>query len=77
VRTCPAKPFAAYFLLGAADPRAQTGQPGQVRAILAACGDATDAVVLPAADHVATMTAVASGYAGTILRGLQRHARRK
>jgi poly(3-hydroxybutyrate) depolymerase len=65
---CPATQLAGYFLLGAADPRAQTGQPLAVSSILSRCGDATKVVVLPGTDHVATMLALStSGYATKIL----------
>src|SRR5204863_6506187 len=74
---CPSHRLAAYFLDGAADPRYGSGQPAQVKNLLASCGDDTDLVVLPSADHAATLGAVqGSGYGAAIVRWLARHRRR-
>ena len=71
---CPSSRLAGYFLLGAADPRYQSGQPLAVRSILARCGGATKVVVLPGADHAGTMLALSSdGYADKILGWLLAH----
>jgi poly(3-hydroxybutyrate) depolymerase len=77
VTGCPAGGLPAYFLDGAADPRFQSGQPERVRRVLASCGSETRLVVLPAADHTATLSAVQSGgYASRIVRWFGRHPRR-
>jgi pimeloyl-ACP methyl ester carboxylesterase len=71
---CPSTRLAGYFLLGAADPRYQTGQPLAVRSILARCGSPTKVVVLPGADHAGTMLALSTeGYAARILDWLLEH----
>jgi poly(3-hydroxybutyrate) depolymerase len=76
-RACPRKGFAAYFLDGAADPRYLSGQPAAVKQLLDGCGDETQAVVLPDADHQGALAAVQTqGYASTVVRWLLRHRRR-
>jgi poly(3-hydroxybutyrate) depolymerase len=72
--SCPPTRLAGYFLLGAADPRYQTGQPLTVRSILARCGDPAKVVVLPNADHVGTMLALTQDrWAAKILDWLLAH----
>jgi poly(3-hydroxybutyrate) depolymerase len=71
---CPTSRLAGYFLLGAADPRYQSGQPLAVRAILAHCGSPTKVVVLPGTDHAGTMLDLATdGYAAKVLDWLLAH----
>jgi poly(3-hydroxybutyrate) depolymerase len=71
---CPSSHLAGYFLLGAADPRYQSGQPLTVRSILARCGSATKVVVLPGADHAGTMLDLSTdGYAAKVLDWLLAH----
>ena len=74
--SCPATHLAAYFLDGAADPRYLSGQPLQVRSILAHCGDKTKLVVIPGADHEGSLLAASSpGTATSIVRWLlQQHS---
>ncbi len=71
---CPSTRLAGYFLLGAADPRYQSGQPVAVKSILARCGGTTRLVVLPGADHAGAMLALSnSGYATRMLDWLSKH----
>ena len=68
VQTCPSTHLAAYFLVGSADPRYQSGQPSAVRSVFERCGDQTKVVALPGADHQGTISALASrGFAAKIL----------
>jgi poly(3-hydroxybutyrate) depolymerase len=72
--SCPQTHLAGYFLLGAADPRYQTGQPIAVRSILARCADPTKVVVIPGADHVGTIAALtAARWASRIVDWLLAH----
>lgn len=74
--SCPTTHLAAYFLLGSADPRYQSGQPLAVKSILARCGDPTKVVVIPGASHTATMLDLSTRrYAAAILDWLMAHRR--
>lgn len=73
---CPQRRMAAIFLGSDADFRTESGQPAQVRATLARCGDATAALSLHGADHQATiMSLQTGGYGAQILRWLLAHHR--
>jgi hypothetical protein len=76
--SCPRAGFAAYFLAGAVDPRYLSGQPAAVKAKLDGCGDETEAVVLPGADHQGAVASLqAQGYASIVIRWLERHRMRR
>lgn len=72
---CPAAPLPAYFLLGAADPRYLSGQPGQVESVLRSCGSETYVDTVPNADHQATLATLWSGKAQTLVDWLLKHRR--
>lgn len=73
---CPAKPLPGYFLMGSNDFRYASGQPGQVQAILDACGDPTQLTVLAGLDHSGTIAALSSqNYATTLFRWLEQYSR--
>jgi poly(3-hydroxybutyrate) depolymerase len=76
LQSCPSTRLAAFFILGAADPRYQSGQPSQVKAVFDRCGDKTKLVLLPGADHAGTTAALESrAFAGGVLDWLM-HQRR-
>ncbi len=76
VQSCPSTHLAAYFLLGLADPRYQSGQPLAVRSVFKSCGNQTKLVTLPGADHQATMLALETrGLASSVLNWLMQHRR--
>ncbi len=67
-QSCPSTKIAAYFLMGSNDFRYLSGQPTQVKQVLDRCGSLTNLVVLPGADHQATMNALTTqGYSDIIL----------
>lgn len=71
---CPTHKLAAYFLMGSADFRYLSGQPAQVRELLARCGDPTKWVVLAGADHQGTITSLSYGQrASSVLAWLLHH----
>lgn len=72
---CPAKKLPAYFLDGTADPRYQSGQPGQVQSILQRCGSETQLVAVPGADHQGAVTSLVGGQAAAIVAWMLRHHR--
>ncbi len=76
VQSCPSAHLAAYFLLGQADPRYQSGQPLAVRSVFERCGSQTKLVTLPGADHQATILALQTrGLASSVLDWLLQHRR--
>jgi poly(3-hydroxybutyrate) depolymerase len=70
---CPSRRLAAFFLMGSNDFRFASGQPEQVRSVLAGCGSPTAEIVEPGADHQATITSLQGGYARQVLAWLLRH----
>lgn len=75
VQRCPNPKMAAYFLMGSADFRYQSGQPSQVKRVYDSCGDPTSLVVVPGADHQGTINALSQGYATQMLNWFAAHPR--
>ena len=73
---CPARALPAFFLAGDHDFRTASGQPEQVRSLLARCGSPTAEIVALDADHQGTiMSLQTQAYAGRILGWLLRYRR--
>jgi poly(3-hydroxybutyrate) depolymerase len=76
-QSCPTARLAGYFLMGSNDFRYLSGQPSQVRAVLAGCHDPTNMAVLAGYDHQGTIDAMTGqGYGNKIMKWLMTHTLR-